>query len=71
MKSFEKEVFDVNRELEKNLLFVKEFIIEIFYKESENSTKEWIEGNFVKFLEEVIKDDKEKFSVEEQNYFEL
>jgi len=64
--------FLVNRKLETKLEFVKDFLFEIFYKESEDSTKEWIESNFVKFLKEVIEDDKNKFhSADEQNYFEL
>lgn len=63
--------FLLNKKLEIKLEFVKNFIISTFYKDSEDSTKEWIENNLVKFLKEVIENDKNKFNVEEQNYFEL
>jgi hypothetical protein len=63
--------FLLNRDLEKELTFVSTFIISQFYNESEVETKEWIENNLVRFLKEVIENDKNKFSVEEQNYFEL
>jgi len=63
--------FLLNRKLDTKLEFIKDFIITMFYKESEDSTKEWLENNLIKFLKEVIEDDKKKFHSTEQNYFEL
>jgi len=64
--------FLLNKGLEKELVFIKKFLIKTFYKKSEASTKAWLEKNLVKFLKEVIEDDKNKFhSADEQNYFEL
>jgi hypothetical protein len=70
--TFNLKSFLLNRKLDTKLEFVKNFLITMFYKESEDSTKEWVEKNLVKFLKEVIEDDKNKFhSADEQNYFEL
>ena len=64
--------FLLKKNLDTQLEFVKNFLIAMFYKESEESTKEWIEKNFVTFLKEVIENDKKSFqTTEEQNYFEL
>jgi len=63
--------FLLNRGLERELAFVEAFLVKTFYQESEASTKEWIENNFIKFLKEVIEDDKKKFTMVEQNHFEF
>jgi len=69
---FDLKKFLLNYKLDKELVFVKDFLIDRFYKESETMTKEWIEKHFVNFLEEVITKGKYKFeTVEEQNYFQI
>jgi len=68
---FDLKEFLLHRKLETNLKFIKDFLVETFYSQSDTETKAWLEQNFVSFLQEVLETDKKKFSIDEQNFFEL